>query len=110
MTFEFKNLTEEEKNMLFQIENEYPNDLVVSEVVAGFDGQSVLQIIGITADMLTLGASFYGCVNFLLDQRKHKLNNKVPMTVIFDDGTWVKVNSITELVAYINDSKNGNRP
>lgn len=44
MIFEFYDLTEEEKKQVYAIKEKYPEECSVRDVVAGFDGSTVLQL------------------------------------------------------------------
>lgn len=105
MKIEFRNSTEEEKDRIYQIEDEYPDEIVVREIVVGFDGQTAIQILGITADMLAVGTVLFDSVRFIMEQRKERQSEKIHLTITFDDGTSMEINSVEEYEKVIHDPR-----
>lgn len=45
MIIEFSNLNENERQQLLSLEEKFPEEIVVRDIVAGFDGETAMQLI-----------------------------------------------------------------
>lgn len=100
MIIEFANLTKEEKEQLVQLEQTYPESVVLTDIVAGFDGETATQLITQLGPSVIAGIT---AIIVAILNRKNRDKPNATITIIFNDGNKElieKVEDITKLGTY----------
>lgn len=105
MIIEFRNLDESEKELLYNVGDNYTDELMVREIIASIDSETAMQLI------VTLGPSIIAAIGQLvckiLDNKKSKSNCSEPTKIfmIFKNGLKIEINNIQDFNNVVNNGK-----
>lgn len=98
MTIEFTNLNQEEKDMLLDFEKKNPEEIVILDVVASFDGFNGMKLITDLGPAVISGV--VAIVNTILNRKKKTPSQQPPIIVVIIDGCRKEILNAAEINIY----------
>ena len=97
MKIKFSDLNEEERLQVFGLADSYPNDIVVREIVASFDGEVAVELITSLGPAVIAGVTSIIAAIIARKEKQPSNNEKPTIILIFNDGRSETINDYNDL-------------
>lgn len=97
MKIKFSNLNEDERVQVFDLANSFPNDIVVREIVASFDGEIALELITSLGPAVITGVTTIIAAIIARKEKQPNDNEKPTIILVFNDGRTETINDYKDL-------------
>lgn len=101
MIFEFRNLSEEEVQQLEKIEVDYPDDVTISTALAGFDGETAIELVcNLAPSIIT---SITTIIVTIIMNKKPKNEPTPTVFIVFENGNKKEIRKKDDIENYLDD-------